>query len=109
MDHAVLFVPTRPRDGSGSSLLEMRTLTDGRLALPAYTSLERLTSCCGPQQPWIAIDAHGLRETENDTGYEVVLLDAAMPVSEQKHTSLDDDGDSPPASWLHNPMGRKSR
>ncbi|WP_338109532.1 SAV_915 family protein [Rhodococcus zopfii] len=40
----------------------MRTLPDGRLALPAYTSLPELIRCCGPRQAWMSVDSAGLQE-----------------------------------------------
>ncbi|KSZ58134.1 hypothetical protein Z045_13075 [Rhodococcus pyridinivorans KG-16] len=75
----VLYVPIRRRDSSGQVRLEMRTLPDGRLALPAYTSLEELVRCCGTQQPWMGVDNTGLQEVHRTTGYDVVLLDGRQP------------------------------
>ena len=75
----VLYVPIRRRDSSGQVRLEMRTLSDDRLALPAYTSLEELVRCCGPRQPWMGVDGRGLQEVHRTTGYDVVLLDGRQP------------------------------
>ncbi|NLV81279.1 MAG: SseB family protein [Rhodococcus sp.] len=99
----VLYVPTRRRDGSGQVRLEMRTLADGRLALPAYTSLQELVRCCGPQQPWMGIDSAGLEQIHRTTGYDVVLLDARQPPPPPPST---DDGYRRPRSWLQDPLGR---
>jgi hypothetical protein len=99
----MLFVPTRRRDGSGQVLLETRALPDGRLALPAYTSLPELTRCCGPRQAWMGVDSAGLREIHRTTGYDVILLDGKQPPpppppSEDEYTQ--------PRSWLRDPLGR---
>lgn len=97
----ILYVPTRRRDGSGQIRLEMRTLPDGRLALPAYTSLRELVRCCGPRQPWMGVDSTGLQEIHRTTGYDVVLLDARQPPPPPP-----EDESGPPRSWLQDPIGR---
>lgn len=99
----ILFVPTRRRGSAEDVLLEMRTLSDGRLALPAYTSLPELIRCCGPRQAWMGVDSAGLREIHRTTGYDLVLLDGKQPPpppppSEDEYTQ--------PRSWLRDPLGR---
>lgn len=95
----VLYVPIRRRDSSGQVELEMRTLPDGRLALPAYTSLEELVRCCGPRQPWMGVDSTGLREIHRTTGYDVVLLDGRQPPPPRV-----EDEDRP----FEDPLGRRA-
>ncbi|MBH0119632.1 hypothetical protein I0Q12_08915 [Rhodococcus sp. CX] len=99
----ILYVPTRRRDGSGQVQLEMRALPDGRLALPAYTSLPELTRCCGPRQAWMGVDSAGLQEIHRTTGYDVVLLDGKQPPPPPP--SLEDEF-TQPRSWLRDPLGR---
>ncbi|WP_280761589.1 SAV_915 family protein [Prescottella agglutinans] len=83
--------------------MELRRLPDGRLALPAYTSLDQLVNCCGGHQPWAAVDDDGLREVRRSTGYDVVLLDAELP-PEHWHRRLEavdeESGAHLPQSWL---------
>ncbi|MFD6893963.1 SAV_915 family protein [Rhodococcus sp. NPDC060086] len=100
----ILYVPTRRRDGSGQIRLEMRTLPDGRLALPAYTSLQELIRCCGPRQAWMGVDRTGLQEIHRATGYDLVLLDAAQPPPPPPPAAEDEYGRS--RSRLQNPIGR---
>ncbi|WP_408642145.1 SAV_915 family protein [Speluncibacter jeojiensis] len=35
--------------------MELRGLSDGRRALPVYTSLGAFVRCCGDRQPWLAV------------------------------------------------------
>ncbi|MFD6859406.1 SAV_915 family protein [Rhodococcus sp. NPDC060090] len=100
----ILYVPTRRRDESGQVQLEMRTLLDGRLALAAYTSLQELVRCCGPRQPWMGVDSAGLREIHRNTGYDLVLLDAAQPPPPPP--SATEDESRRPRGWLQDPIGR---
>lgn len=60
-------------------VLDVRELTDGRVALPVYSSLERLISCCGHSQPWVPFRSAQLPELARGGGFEVVVLDAAVP------------------------------
>jgi len=98
----VLYVPIRRRDGSGQIELEMRTLPDGRPALPAYSSLQELVRCCGPQQPWMGVDSPGLQEVHRTAGYDMVLLDTRQPPPPP-----DEDEDHPSEYLLDDPLGRR--
>lgn len=98
----VLFVPTRPRDASGQVQLELRTLPDGRLALPVYTSIPSLVRCCGPFQHWSALDGSGFDSVKASTGFDVALVDAGIP-DEHRHRlpePVQVDDAAPPDSWL---------
>ncbi|WP_072689113.1 SAV_915 family protein [Rhodococcus marinonascens] len=106
----LLYVPTLPRTGSGQVQLELRTLPDGRLALPAYTSRIQLTKCCGDGQPWGAVNSEGLDEIQRSTGCDVVLLDAEMPAGSRRESApydpYEEDLDSHiPTSFLQEPYG----
>ncbi|MEV0947132.1 SAV_915 family protein [Rhodococcus sp. NPDC049939] len=98
----VLYLPMLPRSASGQVQLELRTLPDGRLALPAYTSPAQLARCCGEGQPWGAVNSDGLDEIKSSTGYDVVLLDAEMPPGSRREVAPDDRDDEEPGS--HIPM-----
>lgn len=111
----LLYVPTRPSDGSGRALIEMRTLPDGRLALVAFTSLAQLTRCCGARQPWLALDDRGLADVEAMTGYDLVLVDVKIPpepvrkVEDDEWEGEGDVGDHIPRSFMHSPIGTTKR
>ena len=48
----VVYLPCRT-PGEWGAEVEMRRTKDGRVALLAYTALDRLADCMGPHQPWI--------------------------------------------------------
>jgi len=103
----ILYVPIAGRPGTAAHL-ELRRLPDGRLALPAYTSLDKLVNCCGPHQPWGAVDDDGLRQVRRSTGYDVVLLDAAFPPEHRKRQLEifeEEAGSHLPSSWLSREWG----
>lgn len=73
-----VFVPSaRVRPGDAELSLELRTLADGRTALLAYSTLDRLVDGCGPAQPWVSIRADRLGELREH--FDVVLVDAELP------------------------------
>lgn len=73
-----VFVPSaRVRPGDAELSLELRTLADGRTALLAYSTLDRLVDGCGPAQPWASIRADRLSELREH--FDVVLVDAELP------------------------------
>lgn len=71
---AQVFVPARP-----GPILDVRELDDGRPALPVYSSIERLVTCCGHGQPWMLVSAAVLPELQRSGAFEVVVLDAPVP------------------------------
>jgi hypothetical protein len=71
----VAHVPDDATEGQA----ELRRLDDGRLAVMAYTSLDRLIDCCGEQQPWLLVRVAALSELRTQSGYAVVALDVPLP------------------------------
>jgi SseB protein N-terminal domain len=75
---AIVFAPARPdiraehRDGV---VFEVRRASDGGLALPVFSTLDRLTAALGPQQPWVALPLHNVQVIMGGTGVDRVLLD----------------------------------
>lgn len=75
---AIVFAPARPdirpehRDGM---VFEVRRASDGGLALPVFSSLDRLTAALGPDQPWVALPLHNVQVIMGGTGVDRVLLD----------------------------------
>jgi hypothetical protein len=103
----VLFVPTRPRDASGRVQLELRSLPDGRLALPVYTSIPNLVRCCGPFQHWSALGTSGFDSVKATTGFDVALVDARIPDGHRQRPPepAQSDDEAMPDSWLESASG----
>ncbi|MGH3940875.1 MAG: SAV_915 family protein [Pseudonocardiaceae bacterium] len=76
---AEIFVPARPGAASSGAVLEVRELTDGRLAMVVYSSMERLIACCGGGQPWLAFGADQLPALQRGGGFDVVVVDVDVP------------------------------
>jgi hypothetical protein len=71
----VLEVPT-----GAEALVELRTLTDGRLALPVYRSATSLVRCCGDAQPYGVFPASAVEEIFVASGADVVGEDLPLPL-----------------------------
>lgn len=82
----VVYVPCEPpASEDGDLVLELRHLADGRLALLAYSALDRLIACCGEHQPWALVPTPKLDEINEEVPFEVVALDLDLP-AEQRRT-----------------------
>ncbi|WP_211358296.1 SAV_915 family protein [Amycolatopsis cihanbeyliensis] len=57
----------------------MRTTKDGRVALLAYSALDRLHTCCGPNQPWIVMPTAALDGLQQAQPFQLLLLDIMIP------------------------------
>ncbi|MDT8909517.1 SAV_915 family protein [Amycolatopsis sp. PS_44_ISF1] len=79
-----LYLPTGPvsrtTDGGTGAEVELRHTPDGRVALVAFTSPDRLVECCGEHQPWIRLDTEHLPRIHRVNPYEVIVLDSELPV-----------------------------
>jgi hypothetical protein len=62
-------------------LVDFRRMRDGRLALLAYTALDRLVNCCGQDQPWVVAPVSALDELDRHQPYDVILLDVEIPTA----------------------------
>jgi len=67
------------RSGGDELSVDFRCMRDGRLALLAYTALDRLVNCCGQDQPWVVVPASTLDELDLHQPYDVILLDVEIP------------------------------
>jgi hypothetical protein len=86
-----LFVPARKvAAGSDRAWPELRTLTDGRLALLAYTSVAELVRACGPHQPWFGVPAAWLPRMGQVCRFETVALNAEIPPDLRLAEAVDD-------------------
>lgn len=52
---------------------------DGRIAILAYTALDRLVRLCGGNQPWVLMPTSLLDALGEHCPHDAILLDAAMP------------------------------
>lgn len=76
----MVYLPSqRVAEGDDEVQLELRRLVDGRLAVVAYTTRERLIQGCGESQPWVLLPTRVLEEYRERLGIEAVVLDAELP------------------------------
>jgi hypothetical protein len=80
----LLYVPVADPDVGDEMTLEFHHLDDGRVALLAYTALDRLVNGCGPNQPWVILPTAKLDEIDRYQPYDVILLDVPIP-EDQRH------------------------
>lgn len=73
----VLYLPTVDDGQRGQIRVALRETLDGRIALLAYTALDRLGTHCGPDQGWTLIETSKL----DDLGitFDVIYLDLDIP------------------------------
>ena len=74
----IVVVPARPdiRPGHDSDVIfEVRQLSDGGRALPAFTTVERLVSTLGREQPWVALPLRNIQAIMGGAGVDKVVLD----------------------------------
>lgn len=76
----VVYVPVRPDKGGNLSDIAMIRLADGRVALLAYTALDRLLTCCGMDQPWVLMFADDLADVRETKPFDIKLLDVEVPL-----------------------------
>ncbi|GHF45735.1 SAV_915 family protein [Streptomyces morookaense] len=76
-DNRVVLAPARPGpEGPGAQVLfETRRTAQGYICGLVFTSAERLVSCLGPDQPWVALPVGALRELLGEAGITVIAVD----------------------------------
>jgi type III secretion system (T3SS) SseB-like protein len=75
---AIVFAPARPDirpEHRDSMVFEVRRASDGGLALPVFSSLDRLTGALGPDQPWVALPLHNIQVIMGGSGVGRILVD----------------------------------
>jgi hypothetical protein len=81
----ILYLPcTEPHARDGNITVELRQTKDGRMALMAYSALDRLIKCCGEAQPWVVVPTTNLGKLQQAQPFELALLDVAIP-EEHRH------------------------
>ncbi|WP_246025486.1 SAV_915 family protein [Saccharopolyspora antimicrobica] len=81
-----VFVPLEKRllSRDKDATIELRRLTDGRLAVVAFTSLEALVHSCGNLQPWASLPADQVSEIQARSGADLVIWDAELPADQRR-------------------------
>nr|WP_246361406.1 SAV_915 family protein [Haloechinothrix aidingensis] len=69
------------------AVVELRRTRDGRMALMAYSAMDRLKYCCGEQQPWMVLPTAYLDNIQQVQPFDLVLLDVIIP-EEHRHGSV---------------------
>lgn len=59
--------------------IQMRQTKDGRVALLAYSALDRLHTCCGAGQPWLLTATTSLEGLHAQQPFDLLLLDMVVP------------------------------
>ncbi|WP_244542552.1 MULTISPECIES: SAV_915 family protein [Actinomyces] len=75
----VLYLPSTGAPNTYGAEIELRKTNDGRMALLAYTALDRLADCMGPHQPWVLYPTERLGDLEVVEHYDVIYLDLPVP------------------------------
>ena len=74
-----LYLPSTGVPNARGAEIELRRLRDGRRALLAYTAVDRLVKCMGPNQPWALFLTENLDELAEAQPFDVVMLDQQLP------------------------------
>jgi hypothetical protein len=76
----IVYVPCAPRRSEDAELtVDLRQTREGKLALLAYTALDRLIDCCGPEQPWAVLPTADLEQVRLATSFDIILFDVEIP------------------------------
>ncbi|WP_449283329.1 SAV_915 family protein [Leucobacter sp.] len=80
----VLYLPVvEGQDAPGQEFV-VRSLTDGRDGLLAYTALDRLVRACGEEQPWILLPIEELERVKQAQPFDVVAFDLDVPPTQRR-------------------------
>jgi hypothetical protein len=76
----LVFVPARPQVARGSKEVayEVRTLADGTVALPAFSTVAKLVAALGHYQPWACVPLRTVQAAMAKAGVPRVVLDPAV-------------------------------
>ncbi len=79
----LVFVPARPRvSGAGNELTyEVRTLADGTMALPVFSTVARLVAALGRYQPWACVPLRAVQADMARCGISQVVLDPVVELN----------------------------
>lgn len=75
----VVYVPCSDDIQDGELSVDLRPIRDGRVALLVYSALDRLVSCCGPNQAWAVMPTADLDKIAERVRFDMILLDLEIP------------------------------
>lgn len=77
--HVPVFVPAASEpDEDGHAEIQLRRTDAGELALPVFTSVQTLVTCCGEDQAWVAFYAESLPDLLSATGADAIAQDVDL-------------------------------
>ena len=71
----VLYVPTSPFAPDGRAHIAMTPLADGRMAVFAYSALDRLADLYAADAPWALLTIADLQRAHADVPFDLLLVD----------------------------------
>ena len=74
-----LYLPSTGVPNAQGTEIELRRLRDGRMALLAYTAVDRLVKCMGPNQQRALLLTENLDEHAEAKPFDGVMLDQRIP------------------------------
>ena len=77
----VVYLPVGTDAGGNLSDVKMIKLGDGRVALLAYTALDRFVDAWGEHQPWLLFETRRVEEIRAVKHFDLKLLDVVVPES----------------------------
>ncbi len=84
----VLYLPVVEGQGQQETQFVVRTLTNGREGLLAYTALDRLAKSCGREQPWVLLPIEELERVKQAQPFDVVAFDLDVPETQRTKERL---------------------
>lgn len=77
----VVYLPVDTDADGQVSDIRMIKLADGRVALLAYTALDRFIDAWGEHQPWLLFESRRIGTIQESKHFDLKLLDVAVPES----------------------------
>lgn len=75
----VVYLPVETDAGGQVTDFKMLKLGDGRIALLAYTALDRLIDAWGDYQSWLLFETRKVDDIKQAKHFDVKLLDVEVP------------------------------
>lgn len=77
----VVYLPVETDAEGQVTDIRMIKLEDGRVALLAYTALDRFIDAWGEHQPWLLFESRRIGTIQESKHFDLKLLDVAVPES----------------------------
>ena len=75
----VVYLPVDVDENGTVTDFRMIRLGDGRIALLAYTALDRFVDAWGEHQPWLLFETRKIDEIHRAKPFDLKLLDVVVP------------------------------